>query len=349
MSEPETLRATNVSAPTKVEASFDAKDWLASVSFGSGFKRSLYLLRQEFRWLFGMFFLGGFTLSIALFSVNLLIANLDTLIAIEIFSPAPDFLLLYDLLVASMMWSLVQRFVLFFGTFLLGTMTVYHVLKAVPSLHALIPKEKTVHFPLGLSIVTALITASILTLASVLLVLVSIFQVLFFFLPVLLVLGDFSLRQVFSLSVGMRVKHWGRILSALILGYILTIFAGVFGLTVFLNIESVLSLYGLSLGIAEPFLLSLLVQIPVAMVAPLIPLFSVAFFAGARGAYREKQHARYIRLQAKLQTQPSRYTPLEEPTQQEEPLCPHCGKSLHPANEFCTQCGKRVKTDEAPL
>jgi hypothetical protein len=147
----------------------------------------------------------------------------------------------------------------------------------------------------------------------------------------------------------MRVKHWGRILSALILGYILIIFAGVLGLTVFLNIEIVLTLFGISLGIAEPFLLSLFIQIPVAMVAPLIPLFSVAFFAGAHGVYREKQHQKYMRSQGKLQAQPSRYIPLGEPTHTEEIPCQYCGKSLRPANAFCTQCGKPVKTKEPPL
>ncbi|MHA2406594.1 MAG: zinc ribbon domain-containing protein, partial [Candidatus Hermodarchaeia archaeon] len=116
-----------------------------------------------------------------------------------------------------------------------------------------------------------------------------------------------------------------------------------------LNIEIVLSLYGVSLGIAEPFLLSLFVQIPVAMVAPLIPLFSVAFYAGARGAYREKQHQKYMRSQDKLQAPPSRYIPLTEPTHKEEAPCQHCGKSLDPANAFCTQCGKLVKTKETPL
>ncbi len=349
MSETELLQATKVSAPMKVETSFDAKDWLASVSFGGGFKRSIYLLRQEFRWLVVVFFLAGFTLSIALLPVNSLIANLDTLIASEIFAPTPDFFLLFDLLVTSIAWSLVQRFVLFCGTFILGTIAVYHVMKAVPGLYVLIPEERTIQFPLGESIITALVTATILTLASVLLIPVPVFQVLFFFLPVLFVLGNSSIKQAFSLSVGMRVKHWGRILSALILGYVLIIFAGVLGLTVFLNIETVLSLYGVSLGIAEPVLLSLLVQIPVAMVAPLIPMFSIAFFAGARGAQREKQHQKYMRYQSKLQAQPPRYIPLQEPSQEGEFPCQHCDQLLNPANAFCTQCGKPVKTNETQL
>jgi hypothetical protein len=284
-----------------------------------------------------------------LYPVNSWIVNVDTLIAGEILAPTPDFLLLFDLLVTSMAWSLVERFVVFFGTFFLGTIAVYHVMKGVPSLQVLIPNERTVQFPVGRSIITGLITATILTLASVLVVLVPIFQVLFFFLPVLLVLGNMSLRQVFSLSVGMREKHWGRILSVLILGYVLVIFAGVLGQTVFLNIETVLSLNGVSLGIVEPFLLNLLVQIPVAMVAPLIPLFSVAFFAGARGAVHGKLHHKYMRSKDKLQTQPTRYIPLEELAQGEEILCHHCGKSLNPTNAFCTQCGKPVNTDKTTL
>jgi hypothetical protein len=346
MSEPETLQTNKTSTPIIGDPSYDGKDWLASVSFGGGFQRSIYLLRQEFRWLVLVFFLAGFILSIILLPVNSWIANLDTLIAGEILSPTPDFLLLFDLLVTSMAWSLVESFVVFFVTFVLGTIAIYHVLKSVPSLHVLIPVERAVQYPFGMSIITALVTATILTLASVLVIPVPIFQVLFFFLPVLLVLGNSSLKQSFSLSANMRVKHWGRILSTLILGYILIIFSGVLGLTVFLNIESILGLYGVSLGIIEPFLLSLLVQIPVAMVAPLIPLFSIAFFAGARGAYREKQHEKYINSQGKLQAQLSRYTPLEEPTLERVILCQQCGKSLDQSNAFCTQCGRPVMPNE---
>ena len=48
MSEPESLQTTKASVPTKIETPFNGKDWLASISFGDGFKRSIYLLSLEY-------------------------------------------------------------------------------------------------------------------------------------------------------------------------------------------------------------------------------------------------------------------------------------------------------------
>ncbi len=348
MSEPDLSQAVEASVPTNAEPSFRGKDWLASASFGDAFKRSIYLLQHQFRWLVLVFFIGGVTLSIILIPVNSIIATIDTLIAIEIFAPVPDVILLFDFLIASITWGLLQQFVLFFGTFILGTVAVYHVIKSVPSLHLLVPDVSAIRFPLVLTIIAAFITATILTFASVIPIIVPFLQVLFFFLPVLLVLGQFSLARLFTLSVGMRVQHWVRILSALIVGYLLILFAGTLGLTFYLNIEVVLSLYGISLGLAGPILLSLFTQIPVAMVAPLVPLFSVAFFAGARGAYREKHHQKYMRGQQKYQPQQVRYIPLEEPIQEQRSLCQHCSKPLEQGMVFCTHCGQPIKNPHAP-
>jgi hypothetical protein len=276
-------------------STYSSADWLASTKFGGAFQRSIFLLRHEFRWLVVLFFIGGVTMSMILIPVNSAIGTIELLITEELFSPVPDFFLLYDLLIASLMWGLLQRFVVFFGTFILGTVAVYHVVKNVPSLQVLVTNGGLVRFPIGSTFTAAFITASLLSLASVILVVVPLLQVLFFFLPILLVLRQFSLSQSFSLSISFRVRYWGRILNTIIIGYLLILFAGILGQTVYWNIEIVLTVNGLSLGVFGPILLSFLNQLPIAMVAPLIPLFSIAFFSGARGAYREKQHQRYLR------------------------------------------------------
>ncbi len=345
MSKPIPSQATNSSDVGNVETSYKRKDWLANASFGDAFQKSIYLFQHEFRWLVLVFFIGGFTLSLILIPVNSIIANLEFLIATEIFAPIPDIILLFDLLIMSLSWGLVQRFVLFFGTFLLSTLAVYHMMKSVPLLNLLVPKDCETRFPFISTIIAALATATSLTLASVIPVVVPLLQVLYFFLPVLLVLGQFSMTRTFRLSIGLRVNHWIRILGAIVLGYILIVFASVLGLTIYLNIEVVLSLYGVSLGLAGPILLSLLTQIPVAMVAPLVPLFSIAFFAGARGAYREKQHSKYMQ-QPGVQPQQPRYIPLEEAVPSRD-LCQECSKPLEPGVNYCTQCGHPIKSSNS--
>jgi len=345
MSEPELSQTKDAAYQRNVRTSYKGKDWLADAPFGDAFQRSIYLFHYHFRWLVFIFFIGGFIMSIVLFPINSMITTIDTLIANEVFAPIPDVILLIDLLITSMAWGFLQKFILFFGTFLLGTLAVYYVLRTTPSLHLLSRDATAIRFPFGSTIAAGLITATILTLASILPFLVSLLQVLFFFLPVLLVLGQFPLAQSLSLSISMRVMHWIRILSALILGYLLIIFAGTLGLTFYLNIEVVLNLYGISLGFAGLILLSLLTQIPVAMVAPLVPLFSVAFFGSACGTYREKQHQKYMRSQQSYQQQP-RYIPLEEPIQAESPRCQHCGSPLGVGLAFCTQCGQPIKNTQ---
>ncbi|MFX1319277.1 MAG: hypothetical protein ACFE9D_01305 [Promethearchaeota archaeon] len=324
-------------------SSAQGKDWLASTSFGGAFKRSIYLLRHQFRWLVIVFFISGFILSIILIPVNSAIATFEILITNELLAPVPDYLFFFDLLIASFSLGLVQNFVIFFGTFILGTFAVYHVLRKVPSLRVLVSDPNTLHFPILSTVLAALITAMSLTAASIVIVIVPVIQVLFFFIPIFLVLGGSSLTKSFTLSINFRVHHWRRILGALILSFILNLFAGHLGVTFYLNLETVLSLYGISLGLAAPFLLSLLTQIPVAMVAPLTPLFSVAFFAGARGAYREKQHEKYMHQQKQVKPQQPQYIPFEEVVSDEGNVCQHCGQRGRPGIAFCTQCGQPME------
>ena len=345
MSEPNLAQVTHISPSPDELSAFQGKDWLASTSFGDAFRRSIYLLRHQFRWLVLLFFIGGFILSLILIPVNSTIAILDILITNEIFAPIPDFLLLFDLLMASFTLGLVQNFVIFFGTFLLGTFAVYHVLRTVPSLLVLVSNPNALRFPILSTVLAAFLTATVLTAGSILVVIVPFLQVLFFFIPMLLVLGGFSLTKSFTLSISFRVHHWLRILGALVFVFILNLFAGTLGVTFYLNLETVLNLYGISLGLAAPVLLILLTQIPVAMVAPLTPLFSVAFFSGARGAYREKQHKKYMRQQRQVKPQQPRYIPFEEAVPDKGNKCKHCGQQGRPGIAFCTQCGQPIVKD----
>ncbi|MFX1575560.1 MAG: hypothetical protein ACFFCF_00150 [Promethearchaeota archaeon] len=344
MSEPVDAQATISSSLPKKPSPFKGKDWLANASFSAAFQRSILLLQQQFQRLVVVFFIGGFILSIILLPVDSLITTIDTLIANEILAPVPDFFLLFDLLILSMAWGLLQKFVIFFGTFILWTLSIYHLFKSESSLHTLLADERNVRFPIGSTILAAFITSIILALASVIPILVTILQLLFFFLPMILVIGQVSLTKSFTISIGMRVQHWGRILSTLILGYVLITFAGVLGLTIYLNIDTIVGLYGITLGFAGPIILSIFTQIPVAMVAPLIPLFSVAFFGGARGAYREKQHQKYMR-QVQIYQPPQHLdsAPSEGEIHDEKSICQYCGKLLEPDLTFCTQCGKPTK------
>ncbi len=349
MSEPNLSPRPSKDNTTSFKSTYSGADWLASTTFGGAFQQSIYLLQHEFRWLVLLFFIGGVVMSIILIPVNSAIGTIELLIMDELFSPVPDFFLLYYLLIASLMWELLHRFAVFFGTFILETVAIYHVVKAVPSLQVLVSDEELAGFPVGSTLAAAIITAILLSMASVFLIAVPLLQVLFFFLPILLVLGHFSLSQSFSLSIRFRVRHWVRILSTLLLGYFLIISAGLLGQTLYWNIETLLGLYGLSLGLFSPILLSLLNQLPIAMVAPLVPLFSIAFFSGARGAYREKQHQRYLQAQSSLQPVSSRYIPFEDSAPEETIRCWNCSTLLKKGLAFCTQCGQPIKTQEEPV
>ncbi|MFW9934700.1 MAG: zinc ribbon domain-containing protein [Candidatus Thorarchaeota archaeon] len=344
MPEPVSTQATISSVFPKEASPFKGKDWLANASFGTAFQRSILLLKQQFLKLFLIFFIGGFILSVILLPVDSLIIAIDTLIANEILAPVPDFFLLFDLLILSMAWGFLQKFMIFFGAFILWTLSIYHLFKTESSLQILLVDESKVRFPINSTILAAFITSIILTFASVIPILITILQMLFFFLPMILVLGQFSLTKSFTLSIGMRVQHWGRILSILILGYVLITFAGVLGSTIYLNIETIFSLYGITLGLAGLIALSIFTQIPVAMVAPIIPLFSVVFFGGARGAYREKQHQKYMhQVQIYQPPQHLNSAPSRGKIHDEKSICQYCGKQLEPDLAFCTQCGKPIK------
>ncbi len=348
MSEPEPSSTIAILTQDKAPPKFKAKDWLASVTFGEGFRRSIRLMQNNFRMLVFIFFIGGLTLSIILIPVNSIIAALDTLLVLEILAPVPDFINLINLLRMNLLWGLVQSFVILTGVVIMNTYTVDYVFKTEPSLHLLSSQNVPTRFPLSSTIAAGIALAVMLTLASLFPVFSLILFTLFFFIPVLLVINQGVIGNSFSQSIRMRRKHWQRILGALILGYLLVLFAGTLGVTLYLNVESLLAYNGILLGLAGPILLSILTQIPIAMVAPLVPLFSIAFFSGAREASRMKQYEKYIQQHQKPHEALSSYMLDRAPIEDKQIACRHCGNRIAANLKFCTYCGTPISNSSEP-
>lgn len=329
-----------------VKQPLSPSDWLGEATFGQGLQRSISLLKHQFRWFVLVFFVGGILIAVAAFPIALITANLDTLILIELFSMQPDVILLFSLLMQSLVLGLFQNFIILFGVFILSVIAVHRALKTEPSLRVLNKQQEALPFPIFKSIVAGLGVAAILTLAGIIPFVGLIVFALLFFIPVLLVLERASIGKAFSLSAGLRRRHWQRILGALILGYLLVLFAGTLGVTFYLNIEAVTTLYGIQLGLLGPILLILLTQLPIAMVAPILPLFTIAFYAGAQGARREVQHKQYMRHIQRQQRAKAKLIPFGEPPPESITNCPECGIQLRLGTQFCTGCGTKIEDSD---
>lgn len=291
---------------TNMESLVKRSDWLVSAPFGDGLKRSIYLLQRQFRWYVFIFFLGGVILAITVFPINSIIATIEYLIVLEMLSPIPDILNLVNLLIISQIWGLLVNFFTFFGFFLLSTIAVYHAIRSEKTLQLLVKDQASVHFPTFQVIGVGLATAAIFTVVSVIPFLVPLIQVLFFFIPVVLIIEGQSLRRAFGQSFQMRRCYWQRILGALIVGFLFMLFAGRLGVSVYLSIAVVFNLVGMPLGLVGPFLLILISQLPVAMVAPVLPLLSVAFYGGAKNTQLRFRYEVYMKW---VQKQQIRYQP----------------------------------------
>ena len=318
-------------------------DWLGEASFGQGLQRSITLLRHQFRWFVLVFFMGGILLAVAAFPITSIIADLNTLILDEILSIQPDFFLLFNLLMQSLILGLFQNFIMLFGVFVLSVIAVHRVLNTEPSLRFLNNQQGAFRFPIFKTIVAGVGFATILTLAGIIPFVGLVVYALLFFVPLLLVLERTSIGGAFSLSAGLRRHHWQRILGAIVLGYLLVLFAGTLGQTFYLNIEAIASLFGIPLGVLGPGLLILSTQLTIAMVAPIPPLFMVAFYAGAVGARREAQHKQYIRRIQRQQWTKARLIPIDERSIESSMNCPECGTPLRHDMQFCTRCGTKIE------
>ncbi len=342
MSEPDFISGTIVTSDSPFESTLKTSDWLTSSSFGEGFKRSIYLLQKHFRWLVVTFFIGGLILSLITFPINSITAFLNELIISELLAPTLNFEVLLFLLRISTIFGLSSDFLIFLGAYLLGAVALFHVLKSEATLKVLVTDIEGVKLPIMRIMLTGLMIAGILTIASIIPFLVPFVQVLLFFIPIVLILDGCSIGKAFRLSFEMRRKHWQRILSILILTYILMLFAGTLGGTVYLNIEAAFLFYGIALGVIGPILLILLNQIFVAMVAPLLPLFLITFYSGAKEALRERRFDQYLRQTSRRQQVQSQLIPMNEKIKNQERICSQCNIPLKENAKFCSQCGASV-------
>jgi hypothetical protein len=295
-------------APDK-ESVVKRSDWLISASFGDALKRSFYLLQRQFRWYVFIFFLGGVILAVSVFPINAVIATIEYRIVSEILTLFPDFFYLVNLLMLSQILQLFVNFFGFFGFFVLSTITVYYAVRRDETLQLLVKEPAAVHFPISQVIGGGLATAAILTAVSIIPFLVPFFQVFFFFIPAVLIIDTNSLKKVFGQSIQMRRRYWQRILGALILSYLFMLFASRLGITVYLNIETIFNQFrmipfsiSLALDFVGPLLLILISQLPVAMVAPILPLLSIAFYAGAKNTQRQIRYEAYTQWIQKQQS-----------------------------------------------
>lgn len=342
MLEPNSSSGKSVRPDSPFESTFKTSDWLTSSSFGEGFKRSIYLLQRQFRWLAVTFFIGGLILSFITFPMNSVTAYLNELIITELLAPTlnPDVLLF--LLRTSTILGLSSDFLIFWGAYLIGAIALFRVLKSEASLKVLIKDIRDVKLPILRITGTGFMIAGVLTLASIVPFLVPFVQVLFFFIPILLIVDGCSIGKAFRLGLEMRRNHWQRILSTLILAYILMLFAGTLGTTIYLNIDAIILFYGFTLGVAGPILHILLNQIFVAMVAPLLPLFSIAFYSGAKEALRERYFDQYLQQTRRRQEVQSQLIPISEEIKKALEICSQCNAPLNENAKFWSQCGASV-------
>ena len=318
-------------------------DWLGEASFGQGLQRSISLLKHQFRWFVLVFFTGGILIAFAAFPIAAIIANLNTLILNEIFAIQPDIFLLFNLLMQSLVLGLFQNFIMLYGVFVLSVSAVHRVLNTEPSLRVLKNQQGALRFPIFKTIAAGLVFATILTLTGTIPFVGLFVYGLLFFVPILLVLERTSISGAFLFSAGLRRRHWQRILGAIVLGYLLVLFAGALGQTFYLNIEALANLYGMPLGVLGSVLLILLTQFTIAMVAPIPPLFMIAFYAGAMGARREAQHKQYMRRIQRQQWAKTRLIPIDEQPSESSMKCPECETPLRHDTQFCTRCGTKIE------
>ncbi|MFX0168763.1 MAG: zinc ribbon domain-containing protein [Candidatus Hodarchaeota archaeon] len=309
--------------------------WLADVSFGEALKQSITLLQMEFRWLVLVFFIGGTLLALILIPVNTTLEVINELAIQELLAFPPNFTLLLDLMRLNTILSFVQTFITFFAVFILNVVTIHQVFQKEPQLKGIAKVYSAPHFPTTSIVATGLVTATLLAIADLLVVATPFVLLFFFFVPANLIIAGKSVRSAISQSLEMRRQHWQRIFGAILLGAIFMVFAHTLGVHVYLTLEYIFQALGISLELVGPVLLIVLTQIPVAMVAPLIPLLSVAFYSGARGVMVEHQQRQFMRALERQRARTQQVIPLERDIS----VCQKCGTPLRPDSAFCTNCG----------
>jgi hypothetical protein len=333
-------------------------DWLASVSFGEGLRRSVILLRGQFRWYVLLFFVGGVGVSLLLLPIDQNLAVLAERMLAELLNLPPDFLYLGNLVLLDLGLLFVQNFAIALMLFLLACITIHHALRTVPSLGILRLKNPTVLSTASV-LKTGFPVAALLAAAGIVVVAVPLLHALLLFTPVIVVAGGSSGLSALRLSAQLRRQHWQRLLCTVIAGLVLTTFAGTLGETLYLNLQAVLSLLHVTPGLLGTLLQIPITQLPVAMVAPTLPLLSLVFYPSAMTTWEDHLRHQLLRRQRQLQQQSERphITQLEEaspalasrphattgvalsegvPTQD---TCSRCGAALKHEARFCHVCG----------
>jgi hypothetical protein len=271
-------------------------DWLASISFGEGLRRSVTLLRRQFRWCLLVFFAAGAGTSLLLLPIDQILASLAESILIELLNPMLDISLLANLVLEDLVLTFMEGFAVALLVFLLSCATVYHAFRSVSSLDIMrskAPSRLSVSGTLG----AGLLVAGAIALASVLVVPVPFLQVLLLFVPVCIVTGSAGGLGAVKLSVQLRRRHWQRLFCALVASYLFNLFAATIGQTLYLNLQAVLDLQHVSIGFWDSILQVVFTQLPVAMVAPLLPLLSLVFYPSATAAREDRLRADFLRRQ----------------------------------------------------
>jgi hypothetical protein len=323
-------------------------DWLASVSFGEGLRRSVLLLRGHFRWYTLVFFVGGVGASLLLFPIDQILTSLAEGILAELLSPLLDFAALGNLILADLALMFLENFVVALVLFLLSCIAIRHAFRSVPSLEILRPKTPS-QLSLGSVLGAGFLMAALLAVASLVFVAIPFLHALLLFTPVVLAVGSGSGFGAVRLSTQLRRQHWQRLLCALVASYVLNLFAGTLGGTMYLNLLAVLNLLHVSTGFLDPIFQIVFTQLPVAMVAPLLPLLSLVFYPSAMTTREDHLRSQFLRRQQQLQRQPSAHRPLPlEDTRPAFALVPDdaagpFAPGNNPGPDRCARCGAALK------
>ncbi len=315
-------------------------EWRMSIPFGEGFRRSIQLLRSQFRWFVTVFFVSGVLISLALIPIDQGIATYTTgaMDAIQFF----DFFLFFTFYSIVLLLTTLREFIVAFVISFLSCVVIFRILRKNLSLERLEEGEKQQSFPFGAAVSVSFIIAIMIGMANLFPVIIPLVYVFVFFAPAVAVISNLNGTQAIKQSILMRNENWQRILGAFILSFFLNVFAGTVGVMIYRNIETIAALYSLPLGFWGLVLLIMLTQLFVAMVAPLLPLMSIAFYGGGLAAAEADRRRRYLRKLKHIQRRRALLRPFDEATAQQTIYCRNCNAALRIGAEFCHHCGARI-------
>jgi hypothetical protein len=329
--------------PNNSKHELSPSDWQASVPFGEGLKRSTFLLRQQFFGLVILFFIGGLATALIVLPIDIISTYFSVQLLTEIVKYYPDFILVAFSLACVMVFNFLREFIIAFAVFLLGTLAIHRIIQNVPKLETLNQRKESSKISILTVLKAGVIVALILASSSLFAVPYPFMYILLFFTPALVVLTNQNASSIIRQSMQMRHNNWRRIIGALLFCGTLNIFAGTLGVMVYFNIETTINILGGSLGLATPFLLAVLTQLPVAMVAPIFSILSLVFYSGALAASEDNLQRKYLHRQRLLERRRIQLIPFGETLPVGSKICRKCGKALKTNAVFCVFCGERIE------